>query len=445
MNKKELIGYAAGGVGHNLIYALFSGYLLIYYTDVFGLPASFIAILFLVARIFDAVNDPIIGIIADKTNTRFGHYRIWLMIASPVIAIALILCFFTPNLTQGLQYVYCYVTYILLGMSFTCADIPYWSLPSVMTADAEKRAKVFSIGSVAACLASGVGAVVVPMIISGSDNAKNGYLFCAVIFAVIGVICYVICGALTRERLSIERKEYSFKAAMGTLIKNKPLLILMAASLFGNLSFQMKVAINTYYGQYTLGKYEYITYLSAMLLVGMLIGSVLVPALIKKFGSKGAMTAILVGGIVVSLVYYLAGYGNLVVVLVFSAVSAVVIGAFSVLVNSITADTIDYAELNLGQRNEGIITSTRTFITKVATAIAGAVAAFALDVIGYVPNVEQTAEVKGAFHTFMSLIPAALYAIALVIMLGYPITKQGFFKLQEELQKKRGTVWQNML
>ena len=101
--------------------------------------------------------------------------------------------------------------------------------------------------------------------------------------------------------------------------------------------------------------------------------------------------------------------------------------------------------MNLGQRNEGIITSTRTFITKVATAIAGAVAAFALDVIGYVPNVEQTAEVKGAFHTFMSLIPAALYAIALVIMLGYPITKQGFFKLQEELQKKRGTVWQNML
>ncbi len=438
MNKKEFVGYAAGGVGHNLIYALFSGYLLIYYTDVFGLPASFIAILFLVARIFDAVNDPVMGMIADRTNSRFGHYRIWIMIASPVIALALILCFFTPNLTQGLQYVYCYVTYILLGMSFTCADIPYWSLPSVMTADAQKRAKVFSVGSVAACLASGVGAVAVPMIISGSDNAKDGYLFCAVWFAVIGVVCYMLCAALTREQLSVERKNYSFKVAVGTLVKNKPLLILMAASLFGNLSFQIKVAMNTYYGQYSLGKYEYITYLSAMLLVGMLIGSVLVPVMIKKFGAKGAMNVTLAGGILISLVYFAIGYADLVIVLVFSALSAVVIGAFSVLVNSITADTIDYAELHLGQRNEGMITSTRTFITKVATAIAGAVSAFALDIIGYVPNAEQTREVKNAFHTFMSLIPAVLYTVAFVIMLGYPVTKQGFLKLQEDLQKKRG-------
>lgn len=97
MHRKESLGYALGGIGHNLIYALFSGYLLVFYTDVFGLSAGFIALLFLVARIFDTVNDPIMGIIADKTNSRFGHYRIWLMISGPIVALALILCFCAPD------------------------------------------------------------------------------------------------------------------------------------------------------------------------------------------------------------------------------------------------------------------------------------------------------------------------------------------------------------
>ena len=131
------------------------------------------------------------------------------------------------------------------------------------------------------------------------------------------------------------------------------------------------------------------------------------------------------------------GYQNLVVVLVFSALSAVVIGALAVLFNSVTADTIDYAEIQLGQRNEGIITSTRTFVTKVATAIAGSVCALALDWIGYVPNALQTDGVKQSLHALMSLIPALLYALALGIMLFYPLTKQRFAQLQSTLAEKR--------
>ena len=437
MGKKESLGYALGGIGHNLIYALFSGYLLVFYTDIFGLSAGFIALLFLIARIFDAVNDPIMGIIADKTNSRFGHYRIWLMIAGPVVALALILCFCAPDLNATARGIYCYVSYILLGMSFTAADIPYWSLPSVMTEDAGQRAQIFSAGSIAGCLASGVGAVAVPMLVSAAKDAQTGYLLCAAAFALIGIVCYMLCAALTRERLSVVRESYCFSTAVKSLVLNKPLVILMAASLFGNLAFQVKVSINAYYGQYALGKYAYITLLSAMLLVGMLIGSVIVPGLVKRFGSKAAMCGMFAGGVVISVAYYAAGYQNLVVVLLFSALSAVIIGALAVLFNAVTADTIDYAELRMGQRNEGIITSTRTFVTKVATAIAGTVCALALDWIGYVPNAVQAESVRQSLHGLMSLVPAVLYAAALIIMLRYPLNKQRFSELQQELSRKR--------
>jgi GPH family glycoside/pentoside/hexuronide:cation symporter len=119
------------------------------------------------------------------------------MRAAPVIALALILCFIVPDITKTLQYVYCYVTYILLGMSFTCADVPYWTLPSVMTPDAAERSRVFSISSMAACLASGIGAVAVPMIVTQRGRLRRrGILLCAILFSAIGIACYYVCAAI---------------------------------------------------------------------------------------------------------------------------------------------------------------------------------------------------------------------------------------------------------
>jgi sugar (glycoside-pentoside-hexuronide) transporter len=437
MKKREILGFSIGGVGHNLIYSLFSGYLLIFYTDVFGLSGSFTALLFLIARIFDALNDPVMGIIADSSHSRLGRYRVWLLRAAPVIAASLCLCFFVPETAKKLQYLYCYVTYILLGMSFTCADIPFWSLPSVMTADAAERTRLFSVGSVAACLASGAGAMLVPMIVKSAGSFAQGYLICAVLFSVIGIACYTLCAVLVRERVELVRSSYSLKSALRTVFRNRPLCILMAASLAGNLAFQVKVAINTYYGQYTLGNYGYVVYLSGMLLLGMVIGSALVPALLRRIGAKASMMAVLLAGVAISLVYYLSGYSSLALVLVFSALSAVVIGAFAVLVNTMTADAIDYAEVHIGQRNEGIITSTRTFVTKLATAAAGAAAALALDKIGYVRNAVQTLSVKNDFHMFMSLCAAVLYLIGFLIICRYPLNREKFAALQAALRERR--------
>lgn len=440
MNKKEKLFYALGGVGHNLVYAMFSGFLLIFYTDVFGLSPAFTGILFLLARIFDTVNDPMMGYIADRTRSRFGRYRVWLFRAAPLVAAALCLCFFVPDVSKTLQYIYCYFSYFFLAAAFTCADIPYWTLPSVMTEDAQERNRVFGIGSFAGCLASGIGAVAVPIVVESAGDFGKGYLICAIIFSAIGAICYIACGAAVKERVAPAPQKVDAGAAVTALIHNKPLCIAIAASLFGNLAFQIKVAFNTYYGQYALGDFGYITLLSAMLLVGMLIGSAVIPAITNRFGGKAAMMGTLIAGMVINLAYYLCGYQSLAVVLVFSALCAVVVGSFSVLVSSMTADAIDYAELQQGQRNEGVITSTRTFVTNLATAFAGSAAAFLLEVIGYIPNVEQSVHVKDALHTFMSLCPVVLYGIAAVILIFYPLTKKKFGEIQEALASRRSAV-----
>ena len=437
MSKSEQVCHAVGGIGHNLIYALFSGYILIFYTDIFKLSPLFLTVLFLVARIWDAINDPVMGIIADKTHSRMGRYRIWLLRAAPVISVVLVLCFIVPSFSDTLSYIYCFVTYILLGMSFTAADIPYWTLPSVMTDDAEKRNRIFSTSSVVASLASGIGAVAVPAIVAASPDQKTGYLICAIAFAVVGIICYSITAFKVEERVEPERKEYSVGLAIKTLTGNKPLLIIMAASLFGNMAFQLKVGVNTYYGTYALGSYDYVTYLSAMLLLGMLAGASLIPVLIRRSGSKTAMLITLMAGTILSVLFWVVGYGNLIAVLVMAALTSCVVGAFTVLVNSMTADTIDYAEVALGQRNEGIITSTRTFITKLATAIAGVVITLSLEMIGYVPNIEQTVSIKQSFQNLMTLIPGILYLIGFVILIFYPLNKEKFSEIQDKLSEKR--------
>jgi glycoside/pentoside/hexuronide:cation symporter, GPH family len=125
LTKREYIGFSIGGVGHNLI-----------------------------ARVWDAFCDPLMGMIADRSSSRFGRYRVWLMRAAPIIGVCLALCFFVPQLSKALQYVYCYATYVLLGMAFTMADIPYWTLPSVMTADGRERNKLFSLGALAGSAAA---------------------------------------------------------------------------------------------------------------------------------------------------------------------------------------------------------------------------------------------------------------------------------------------------
>jgi GPH family glycoside/pentoside/hexuronide:cation symporter/probable glucitol transport protein GutA len=439
VTKLQITGHVIGGLGHNLIYALFSGFLSIFYTDVFGLSPAFTATLFLVARIWDAVNDHLMGFLSDKTKTRIGRYRSWLIFMSPILAFILVLCFIVPDTTTILSYVYAYVTYILLGMAFTTLDVPYWTLPAVMTSSPEKRNKIFGISGFFACITAGIGAVIIPILIKnlGGGDVKTAYMLTAIIFAVFGIITYIISALLVRENVERVTEKISFKIGMKSLFKNKPLLILMGANLLGNMAFQVKIGITTYYATYALGSLDYATYLSAMLLIGMLIGAAITPMLINKFGAKKVIMGLEIAGIVFSVIYYFVGYKTLWAVMLMSGLSAIVLGAFTIVANAMTADTIDYAEVKFNQRNEGIITSTRTFITKLATAIVGSTALYVLGLFGYVAGETQTPFVLDSMQFMMSMFPAICYVIALIITIFYPLDKKALSVIENEIKIRR--------
>ena len=249
----EIFGHAIGGVGQNMVYALWSGFITAFYTDIFGMNPAVMATIFVVARVWDAFNDPMMGILADRTRSKYGRYRCWLLRMPIVVATCLVLNFTVPNFGNVGNIVYAVVTYILMGMAFTSVDIPYWSMPAAMTSDPNERTKIFTTANLGTNIASTVGNMLIPILLVsfGGTNSAHAYFMTAVIFAVIGAALYLTCFALTREHVQPSTQKFSFRLAMKSLAVNKPLFCIMITNLVINLAFIMKMTLNYYYTTYT--------------------------------------------------------------------------------------------------------------------------------------------------------------------------------------------------
>lgn len=438
-SNKEILGHALGGVGQNTIYALWSGFITAFYTDVFGMNPAVMAGIFLFARIWDGFNDPLMGIIADRSKSRFGRYRCWLLRMPPVVAVCLVLNFTVPNLGTGGNIVYAAVTYILMGMAFTSIDIPYWSLPAVMAGDSEERTKIFATATLGTNLASTVGNMCIPILLValGGTGSPRAYFITAVIFALIGWALYLTCFGMVREHVKASKEKFSFVLAFKSLFTNKPLFCVMITNLVINLAFIMKSTLNYYYATYTLGNVKLMSLMSFTILPSILLGTLAAPLFVKLWGKKKTLLCLMGANLVISCIFYFAGYSVLPLILVLSAMQVFCVGASFVVMTSMTADTIEYGEWKTGQRNEGVITSTRTLITKVASALVGVGVAIVLTITGYVPNEVQTTQTMDAFHFVASLLPGVVMMIGAIPMFFYSLTEESHGKIMEELKERR--------
>ena len=204
------IAYGFGDVGCNFSWMFVSNFLMIFYTDVFGISMAAVSALMLFSRFWDAINDPIVGGLTDKTKTRWGRYRPWLLVAAPITAVLLMLTFWAhPDWPDTAKVIYMIITYCLLVLGYTCVNIPYGTLCGAMTQDIDERAKINTSRSVAAMIAIGIiNIITVPLIGKlGSQSAKNGYLFVAIIYGCIFAACHFFCFAKTKEQVTIPEKE----------------------------------------------------------------------------------------------------------------------------------------------------------------------------------------------------------------------------------------------
>jgi len=436
---KEKYAFSSALMGQTMIYNFVNLYLMIFYTDILGIPAAAAGTLFLVARLWDAVNDPLMGVIVDKTKTKHGKCRPFILYFSLPIALFTILLFTAPALSASMKIFYASVTYLLWGMSYTAVDIPLWTLSSRMTADSNARKSLIASGRIFNVIGSAVPVfLVVPLKnLFGGGNEAKGYFWAILTFCVFALPLMLrgFFGTTERvmEMIHTKKKKSSLRDILESIFRNRPLLLLLCSSLLSVL-VNLPVSAGIFYATYNLGNEGYFGMLAGTVLVASGVGCGIAPALGRRFSSRNILiTTALLAGFLFGIAYFAAQSGSLPLIIILTFLIGLLLGVPLVLRTSMMADTIEYAQVRTGTRNEGIIFSSLTFVSKLKMGAASFFVGLVLKFSGYIPNVSQTPEAMNGIVVTMTLLPALGCFLSVVPMMFYKLTDQDHQKIVEQL------------
>ncbi|MGL6312859.1 MFS transporter [Vibrio sp. WXL103] len=424
LTMKNRVGYAVGDVANTLSFGMASMFLLAYYTDVLGISAAAAGTLFLVARIWDAVNDPMMGALCDKlfSKRRGEKFRPFLLKGSWPVIIAAILVFWAPEgLSDTQKLIWAYTTYIVYGMAYTFINIPYGSLATVMTKDAEERASLSGARAIGGMLGTVSCNIVVPLMLSAfADDLSKAYLYSITVLGIIAFVCYVFTYQTTAEHIRHEpndtNQNVSFVDTIKTLKANKPFLCVSIASTLMLTAMMGQGSILYYYLSENLSGALWIISFNAIVQVTCtLILAPTVGKLVKRFGVKKLMlTGFIVTSVIASISFVIPTgvYGTL----FFFIVGTPFLLLPNILIWANVADCIDYNYQISGQRSEGVIYSSYSFMRKVGQAFAGFVAGMGLSLIGYQAGLDtQSDTTLMGLKAFMFLLPAIAMGICFLL------------------------------
>lgn len=457
LTAKNVFGYAMGDTGGVLAFGVIGSFLNMYYTDVFGIDAAKLTILFLVARLWDAINDPMMGAFVDsrKPNPK-GRFRPWIYFFSFPMIISLILLFlpiydFFPGLNQSQLLIYAYITYIFYGMMYTGVNIPYGSMATVMTQDIKERSTLSMARTFGAGIGQMAGSVILPLVVYSvaSNGAKylDGHkLFAGILVIVLfQILAYQLNYRLTRETVISPAKEKgeSVWKVLGSLVKNRPFITLSLASMLliaGNMFTNTAngYLFKNYYG--TPGKQALVavcTYLPMALFMPFL------NKLVLKFGKKElcAFGAYLAAATYLVMYFVKIPSPDLFLGCLF--ITGIGLTFFTMEVWAIVSDAIDYQEKLTNKREEGTSYAIFSFFRKMGQTVAGVGFNALLAGIGYVSSkdvtevIVQTEDVNNGIYTLATLVPFIMYlAMALLMHFGYTLGKKQTIELADELHAR---------
>ncbi len=419
-SRAERLSYGGYFVGQNIIFITVLSFLAMFYTDVVGLSTGAVATLFLVARIWDAVNDPILGSLVDRATPKKGKFKPWVSATIVLMPIATILVFWNMKGGGTVNLTYAYITYILWGMIYTISDVPIFALATSMTDNLDERVSLISIGRFAAGIAGMIASVVgAPLI------ASLGFQTSVMILMAIAFITMVPLHFIVKERVLHPKKDKVTLKSMATAVFKNKYLLAFYGSAICILSFNFGTTIATYFAKWNLGDLS----LQAVIMVSsmgiMLFIPLVLPVMIRKWGKRKLYITFVSIGIVFTLIQYVVGYENFVLFLVINAIKAAGLYTPVLMMGMFSADCAEYGAYITGQRNEGLTFSIQTFSTKLSQAVAGALPVLLLGVFGYDGQAEvQTARALEGIWLQMTLFPLIGFVIGLVIFIL-------FYKLKE--------------
>jgi len=450
----EKIGYSLGDTASNLIFQTILFFITYFYTDVFGIAPATLATMFLITRIWDAVNDPIMGAIADRTNTRWGKFRpylLWVAIPFGLVGVAV---FTTPDLSMTGKIIYAYVTYILLDFVYTAINVPYSALMGVMTSNARVRTILSQFRFAAAFLGGLIIQYSVLKLVRtlGKGNEALGWQLTMVVLSMLAIIMFFITFATTKERVKPPREQKTFlKEDLRDLFRNKPWLLVAGATVFQLTYITIRNGSIIYYFKYFVGDQQLMlfgnTYMfscdnmtSTFLISGTLatiLGIVLTGWFSKVFGKRNCYVGFLGVTGIFTAVFYFFNPVNIIPMFVMQLFASFTFGPVSVLQWAMYTDTADYSEWKNRRRATALLMAASLFALKLGVALGGALLAGLLAFYGYNPGVEQTAGGLLGIKLVMSLYPAIPAIIGAGVMLFYPLTNRMMVDIEKDLNERR--------
>ena len=433
----EKIGYGLGDFGSNVVFQTILILLPAFYTDVFGLAPAAMGTMFLAVRLLDTVTDPIMGVIADNTNTRWGKFRPYLLWFAIPFSVIFVLTFITPDLSESGKLTYAYLTYALLMVLYTVVNIPYCALGGVITSDSQERVSANSYRFFIATSAGVLISFFSPGLVErfGNGNQQAGYPYAMAVFGILAVFAFFGCFYLTKERVrQVSQTKGSFALDFKTLLKNDQWLVVAALFLVLLIPIVLRGASQVYYVKWFMGKPELI---AAFLTTGtfcQMVGAGFASSLTRKLGKVPAY--ILVQSIIVlgSIALYFVSNSNIWVIFILFGLINFFVQMGAPILFTMAADTVEYGELKTGRRVTGLVFSGALFALKLGVAVGGWLIGLILAYYGYDGQAEsQNPEAVRGIVLSLTLFPAIGHFILIPIVCLYKLNQTRCDEIRKEL------------
>ncbi len=459
----EKIGYGFGDMSSSMFWKIFGAYLMIFYTDIFGIPALIVGTMFAVTRVWDSFFDPIVGVLADRTNTRWGKFRPYLLYLALPFAVIGIFTFITPPFGETGKVVYAFVTYTLMMMVYSAINVPYASLLGVMSPNPSDRNTLATYRMMFAYIGSLIALLLFMPLVNafGGDQPSTvmygwmtapqfGWFMAVVVIAIACAILFYGCFSLTKERVkAVDEKKTPLKTDLKDLLHNKPWWILLGAGVASLLFNSIRDGATVYYFKYFIDetafghvKFVGIPFVISGLYLAVgqaanIVGVILAAPISNKIGKRHTFMTAMAIATVLSIIFYFFDKNQLTLIFVFQIFISICAGSIFPLLWSMYADCADYSELKTGNRATGLIFSSSSMSQKLGWAIGTAMTAWMLAAFGFVANQAQNPETINGIKMFLSILPAVGTILSLVFIAFYPLSEKRMKQVAIELEQKR--------
>lgn len=443
LSKFSMMMYGMGDLASQFVWTFVGTYLTVYYTDVVGLAPAAVSAIMLGARLFDGFNDPIMGMIAERTHSKWGRFRPYILFGAPFLAIFSVLTFTGPFGNGSLGVTWAAVTYVLAGVLYTLVNIPYGAMAAVMSTDEFERNSLNAFRSVG----MNVGMIIVNSLSAGmlvyfSGGAKvatqSGYTTTAIIYAIISLPIFYGVFKTSKEVVKpIRNEKVPIQTTLKNVLGNKYLMILLAIMILQMTGFMGRIALVPYYVIYCLASFTLIALLMTIPSIGGALCSLFVVPLVKRFGKRVVLGATLVGQAFGLIVVYFSDFHNIPLIIA----GHVIYGGLSIgfpITLTMVADSVDYQEWKTGVRTDGTAYATYGLATKIGNAVGASVGILILSAMGYKPNMQQTVSTQAGINLVVNLLPAILYIVAAaIVFFCWDLNEKRMDQIHFELEDKR--------